>query len=261
MRVLFIGDIVGKTGRNALKKYAPILKEKYNYDILIVNGENSAHGKGINSSTYKDIMSAGVDVITLGNHFFSKKEAASLFKSANEIVRPYNIHPSAVGVGSRVFNIKGFTFRVTNMLGVAFMEEHSPSNPFKAMDEILENSNEVMHIVDFHGEATGEKYAFGLDFDGKLSAVLGTHTHIQTVDSRIFENGTAFISDVGMTGPYNSIIGCKKDEVIFKNRTGLPARFDVAHGTAQICGVILDIDDVNGKSTYIERIYIIDELK
>lgn len=259
MRVLFIGDIVGKVGRNALKKYAPIFKEKYNYDILIVNGENSAHGKGITTSTYKDIMSAGTNIITLGNHFFSKKEAANLFNNATEIVRPYNIHPSAVGQGSRVYNINGYTLRVTNLLGNAFMNEHEPSNPFKALDEIIEKSNELIHIVDFHGEATGEKYAMGWDFDGKVSAILGTHTHIQTVDARIFPNGTAFISDVGMTGPYNSVIGCKPAEVIFKNRTGLPARFDVATGVAQICGVVIDIDETTGKATNIERIYIIDE--
>lgn len=258
MRVLFIGDVVGKVGRNALKKYVPIFKKKYNYDILIINGENVAHGKGINTSTYNQIMECGVDIITLGNHWFSKKEAIHLFKNAENIVRPYNIHPSAAGVGSRTFEIRGHSLRVTNLLGTAFMNEHDPSNPFKALDEIIEKNEHKVHIVDFHAEATGEKYALALDFDGKVSAVLGTHTHIQTVDARIFENGTGYISDVGMTGPYNSIIGCKKEEVIYRNRFNLPTRFDVATGVAQVCAVVLDINEESGKTTNIERIYLID---
>ena len=145
------------------------------------------------------------------------------------------------------------------MLGVAFMNEHDPSNPFVALDEVVAKNENKVHIVDFHAEATGEKYALALDFDGKVSSVLGTHTHIQTVDARIFENGTAFISDVGMTGPYNSIIGCKKEQVIYRNRTGLPTRFDVAEGKAQFCAVVLDIDEESGKTTNIERIYILED--
>lgn len=259
MRILFVGDIVGKVGRNTLKKYQPIMKEKYNYDVLIVNGENAAHGKGINTSTYNQIMECDVDIITLGNHWFSKREAENLFKKVNNIVRPYNLHPSAAGVGSKSFNIRGHKLRVTNMLGVAFINEHDPSNPFVALDEIVSKNEDKVHIIDFHAEATGEKYALALDFDGKVSAVLGTHTHIQTVDARIFENGTGFISDVGMTGPYNSIIGCKKEQVIYRNRTGLPSRFDVAEGKAQFCAVVLDIDEETGRTTNIERIYILED--
>lgn len=256
MKILFIGDIVSEVGRTLLSRLLKSMVHRNNIDFVIANGENAAHGKGINASTYHQIKEAGVDAITMGNHFITKMEPLSFYEGAASLVRPYNISPQAPGIGSRVFDVKGTKVRVTNLLGRVFMPDLQPSNPFDALETIIKNSKEMIHIVDFHAETTGEKYSFGWAFDGYVSAILGTHTHIQTADNRILPSGTAFISDVGMTGPYYSVIGAKKEEVIFRTRTGLPAKFDVAPGEGVFSAVILDIDEITGKARSIERIYL-----
>jgi metallophosphoesterase (TIGR00282 family) len=261
MKILFIGDIYGKAGRMALHKYLPLIKEKYPVDLTILNAENTTHGRGLSIKNYAEIKNAGVDFITLGNHAFDNNEVCTLLKNKPDIIRPLNVKDVYDGDGSKVIKVNDIDVRITNVVGRVHvnMRGLTTLNPFDTVEDIVDFAKEKIHIIDMHAEATGEKYALALDFDGKVSAVLGTHTHIQTVDARIFENGTGFISDVGMTGPYNSIIGCKKEQVIYRNRTGLPARFDVAEGKAQFCAVVLDIDEETGRTTNIERIYILED--
>ncbi len=256
MKILFIGDIVSKPGREALHQHLPHLKEQYAIDFVIANGENSAHGKGISPRIYQELIAEGIDAITMGNHFMSKELPNAFYTNATQLVRPLNIHPSAVGVGSRVFTCKGQTIRVTNLLGRAFMSELAPTNPFDVLDDLLIANHEKIHIIDFHGEATGEKMAFGWNYDGKVSAVIGTHTHVQTADERVLPQGTAFISDVGMSGPYDGVIGAKIENMIVRARTTLPSKYDVAESKGQLNAVVIDIDEQTGKAKTIDRIFL-----
>lgn len=256
MRFLFFGDVVSKPGRQIIAEYLPILKRDYRVDVVIGNGENVAHGNGITPGTYEELLRIGLDVITLGNHFLNGDKSNNFWKNADKLVRPINIHPSAAGEGSRVFEKNGIKFRVTNVLGRAFISVLSPRNPFDALDEVIKNNDARIHIVDIHAEATGEKLALAWNFDGKISAVVGTHTHVQTADARVLPNGTACICDVGMCGPYDGILGVDKDCIIYRTRTGLPAKHNIAEGETQLSAVVLDIDEQTGKARSIERIYI-----
>lgn len=255
MNILFIGDIVSKVGRQMVEKYLPIIKQKYPIDVVIANGENVAHGKGINQATYNKLTALGIDIITMGNHFAAKVETNTFYKNATKMVRPLNIHPSACGVGSRVFDINGQKLRVTNLLGRVFINELNPSNPFDAFDKLLETSNETFHFVDFHAEATAEKIAFAWNYDGKISCVVGTHTHVQTADERVLPNGTGFLCDVGMTGATDGIIGARKEPMIYRVRTGLPAKYEVAEGNGMLNACYITLDE-SGKTTSIKRIYL-----
>lgn len=254
MKILFIGDVVGASGRHYLRDHLAEIKTKYGIDFTIANGENSAHGKGISAASYTELLRAGIQVITMGNHYITKMETDDFYRTADRLVRPYNIAKIAPGVGSRAFMTSFGLIRVTNLLGRVFINSPVADNPFDALEEIIDRSTEKIHIVDFHAETTGEKYAMGYHFDGKVTALVGTHTHIQTADNRLLPDGTAFISDIGMTGPYDSIIGASIAEVIYRTRTGLPARFDVAEGPAVFCAVILDVDETTGRARSIERL-------
>lgn len=254
MKILFIGDIVSSTGRSIVSRYLKDIKNKYEIDFVIANGENAAHGKGITEKMYLELLSYGIDVVTLGNHFLLATESLNVLDRSEKLIRPLNLHSSVPGSGSRVFDVKGYKVRVTNLLGKVFINDLNPSNPFDAIDALLEASNEVIHIVDFHAEATAEKLSLGWYLDGKVSAVIGTHTHVPTADERIFPNGTAYQSDVGMCGPYDGIIGMRKDLVIHKQRTGLPTKFDIEEGDAQLNACVLDIDEASGKTRSIQRI-------
>ncbi len=256
MKFLFLGDIVSKPGREIIHEYLPKIKERYKIDVVIANGENVAHGKGISPSTYQELDELGIDAITLGNHFLFGNQSNAFWEKSNKIVRPLNLHPSSAGFGSRVFEHNGIKYRVTNILGRAFINAGNPANPFDALDDVIAKNNEVIHIVDFHAEATGEKIALGWNYDGKVSALLGTHTHVPTLDYRILPNGTAFCSDVGMCGPYNGVLGVDKDIIIHRTRFGVSNRFEIADGPAQLCGLVLDIDETTGKTKTIERVYI-----
>ena len=256
MKILFIGDIVSSSGRNIINRYLKDIKNKYEIDFVIANGENSAHGKGITEKIYLELLSYGIDVITLGNHFLLATESLNVLDRSERLVRPLNIHSSIPGSGSRVFNVKGHKVRVTNLLGKVFINDLNPSNPFDAIDAVLESSDELIHFVDLHAEATAEKLSIGWYLDGKVSAVVGTHTHVPTADERILPNGTAYLTDVGMTGPYDGIIGTRRDLVIHKQRTGLPTKFDIQEGEAQLCACVIDIDEETGKSRSIFRINI-----
>lgn len=255
MKILFIGDIFGSTGRELIEDNLYQLKNKYQIDFVIANGENAAHGKGITKKIYDEFIFEGINAITMGNHTYAKKEIIDFIDDAPNLIVPYNQLRTLPGVGSRVFNIRGKTIRVTNLLGVAFMNGYN-DNPFIAMDDLLKECSEDFHIVDFHAETTSEKIALSYYLTGKVSAVVGTHTHVQTADEKIIDGKTAFISDVGMTGPLNGVIGCSKDSIIYKMTTGLNHKFEIEDGPGQLCAVIIEFDDLTNMPTSIERVMI-----
>ncbi len=253
MNILFIGDVFGNIGRSMIEEYLPKLKNKYHIDMVIANVENATHGKGLIRKHYDFFLFQGISLMTMGNHTFSKKELLDYIDEADRLIVPYNQPKALPGVGSRVIEIKGKKIRVTNLLGLTFMDGKS-QNPFEAIDELLAEDNSDIHIVDFHGEATSEKIALGYYLDGKVSAVLGTHTHVATADERILKNGTAFQCDVGMTGPYESVIGCETESIIKRYQNGLMSPFTVAGGEGQLCATLLSFD--NHQCTSIKRILI-----
>ncbi|HQI16508.1 MAG TPA: TIGR00282 family metallophosphoesterase, partial [Bacillota bacterium] len=234
MNILFIGDVVGRPGRNYLCTNLKRLVEENNIDFVIINGENSAGGVGITRSTYDELLGMGADIITLGNHSWAKKEVLEFIEDAERLIRPANYPEGTPGKGFRIAEKAGKRIAVINLSGRVFMD--CIDCPFKAADKILnELKNEAdVIIVDFHAEATSEKLAMGWYLDGRVHAVLGTHTHVQTSDERILPGGTAYITDVGMTGPIDSILGVEKETVIRKFITGMPARFEIAGGEVAI---------------------------
>ena len=262
MKILFIGDIVGQIGRRMIKEKVPGLIKKYNIDFVIANGENATHGKGLIRHHYEELIDAGVDVITLGNHYNSKNEILRYLDGADRLVRPLNLLHEFPGEGSALFDIDGVTVRVTNILGSAFINEEVNA-PYLATLELLDTEEQAnIHIVDFHGEATGEKQSYAYAFDGRVSAVLGTHTHVQTNDARILPKGTAFISDAGMTGYYDGVLGFDKDSVVEKLMYGHQSKFALpTEGRGILSGVVIDIDDNTGLANDIFAINVIDELK
>ena len=256
MKILFIGDIVGRVGRRMIREKLPYFVNKYEIDFVIANGENVTHGKGIIKKHYDELIDAGVDVITLGNHYNSKNEITKYLDRVDRLIRPINLRNSFPGEGSALFDLDGITVRVTNILGSAFINEEVNA-PYLAMLDLLETAEPAtIHIVDFHGEATGEKQSFAYAFDGKVSAVLGTHTHVQTNDYQILEKGTAFISDVGMTGFKDGILGCEKSTVIKKIMYGQQSKFEPPEeGKGIFSAVVVDINDITGLAKQIFNIY------
>lgn len=259
MKILFIGDVVGSPGRNALKEYLPKLKSKYRPDVTIVNSENAAAGKGLTKKIYQEIHETGADIMTMGNHTWDKKDIFDFIDDVPNLIRPANFPDSNPGKGYVIKKVGNKKIAVINAQGRVFMP---PSDcPFKKLDEIVKIVKEETPFifVDFHAEATSEKQAIGWYLDGEVSAVVGTHTHTQTADERILPNGTAYISDVGMTGPYDGILGMDRDVIIQRFLTNLPARFEVTTGREQCNGVVIQLDNQTGKATKIERININDE--
>ncbi len=243
MNILFIGDIVGRPGRNYLKKNLPALIAQNSIDFIIANGENTAGGVGITRSTYDELLEMGIDVVTLGNHTWAKKEIFDFIFDAERMIRPANYPEGTPGNGFIVLEKNGVRVAVLNLCGRVFME--CVECPFQTADKTLAKikGRADVVIVDFHAEATSEKQAMGWYLDGRASAVLGTHTHVQTSDERVLPQGTAYITDVGMTGPLDSILGVDKDIIIKKFLTSLPARFEVAEGEAVLGAVIVELDD------------------
>lgn len=257
MKVLFIGDIYGKSGREIVSKHLSSLKREYNIDLVIANGENSAHGKGMTKKVYEDLMNIGIDAFTMGNHFMKNKEILSWLDSVNNIARPLNIGEIVQGKGSVVIDTKKGKVRITNLIGRVFIREFEASNPFEDMDDLLDDSDEIIHIVDIHAEANGEKKSLAYYLDGRVSAVLGTHTHVQTVDNRVLPKGTAYISDVGFCGAYESVLGIEvKDAIAFSKDRDFSSHTP-AVGENEFSAVVLDIDEQSGKARSIDRIYII----
>jgi 2',3'-cyclic-nucleotide 2'-phosphodiesterase len=257
VNIVFIGDVVGKPGRRILAQTLPALRREVGADLVIANGENSAGGFGITPDTLDDLLAAGVDVVTGGNHTWQAREIYTLLDSSPRILRPANYPPGAPGRGSGVFRSSGPTpgaVAVLNLEGRVFMQPlESPFEVAREEAERLRRDAAVI-IVDMHAEATSEKIALGWYLDGRVSAVIGTHTHVQTADERILPEGTAFISDAGMTGPRDSIIGMGRDEVLQRFLTLLPVRFDVAPGPSQLNGVVVEVDERTGRARRIQRV-------
>lgn len=258
MNILCIGDVVGTSGCNALRKHLPNLKKLYNIDVSIVNGENSADGNGILPISAENIFSSGADVVTTGNHVFRRREIYNTLDSNEFLIRPYNFPSSAPGKGITYIDKGRSIVAVINMLGVVYME--NMTDPFlslqMAVEEAKENGANII-VVDFHAEATAEKRAVAFFMDGKVSAFFGTHTHVQTADETILPNGTGYITDVGMTGPAISVLGVKPELAIAKQKDKLPVRFENAEGDCIIGGCIFEVDDKTGICTQVKRILIV----
>lgn len=257
VNILFIGDIVGKPGRQAVSRELHRLVDRYNIDVVIANGENASGGFGITAETARELFACGIHLFTSGNHIWDKKEALEYLKKEERIIRPANYPEGAPGKGSGFVVTPGGTkVAVLNLEGRVFM--NSLDCPFKTADREIAALAAVTSIilVDFHAEATSEKSALGWYLDGRVSAFVGTHTHVQTADERILPGGTAYISDAGMTGAFDSVIGVRKDEPIQKFLSQLPAKFEVAKKDIRLNGVVLTIDESSGKALGIERVNI-----
>src|SRR5664280_2321449 len=257
MKVLFIGDDVGKPGRRAVATLVPKLRQERAIDFVIANGENSAHGAGLTASTVDALLSSGVEVITTGDHVWDQKEIYEVIDRESRLLRPLNFSPSAPGRGSTVVQRDGEpAVGVINLIGRVFM----PNNdcPFRAAEAEVARMRKQTNviIVDLHAEATSEKIAMGRFLDGKVSAVVGTHTHVATADEQILPKGTAYISDAGMCGPHDSVLGRDVNAVLQRFLTQMPQRLEVAEHDVALCGVLIDVDENSGHARSIERIRI-----
>ena len=254
MKILAVGDIVGENGLKKLKEVLPNLKQKENIDFVIVNGENVAGGMGITEKNYKDILLAGTDIVTLGNHTWSKKD---IFNFINEprIIRPANYTKGLPGKGYAILNAGDKKVAVINLIGRVDVNVLS-ENPFKVAASIIEEIKEQADIIiiDFHAEATAEKIALGHYLDGKVTAIFGTHTHVQTADGKVLPNGTGYITDIGMTGPEHSVIGMEIAASIKRLETTLPEKYKLAEGSCMFNGVIFEIDDETNKTINVKAI-------
>lgn len=254
MIVLVIGDIHGKPGRRILREVVPRLRRDTGAGLVIANGENAAGGAGITSEVVREMFGSGVDVITGGNHTWQNREAYETLDAEPHLLRPANYPPGVPGHGSTMLSVDGTAVGVLNLQGRIFMPD--VDDPFRAAraeaDRLRERATVI--VVDFHAEATSEKIALGWYLDGRVSAVIGTHTHVQTADERVLPAGTAYISDVGMTGPRDGVIGMDKDGIIERFLTQLPVRFTVASGPVQLNAVVLDIDETTGHARSIRRV-------
>ncbi len=255
MRLMMIGDVVGSPGRAIFKREIPPLRREFGLDAVIVNAENSAAGSGITAALAKEFFDAGADAITLGDHTWGQKEFISQIDTVERLVRPANFSADCPGKGWRLVTLPTFQFAVVNVQGRVFM--NPVDCPFKAMDRVLnEIPKNVPVFVDFHAEATSEKITMGYYLDGRVTALVGTHTHVQTSDSLVLPNGTAYLTDLGMTGPYVSSIGRDLKPVTKKFVTGIPARFDVASGPSVLEGAVIDFDPTTKKASSIKTLRI-----
>ena len=256
MRLLVVGDVVGRLGRKAFARYTRELKEKYKIDLVMVNGENSAGGKGISRKSLDELYRAGADIVTSGNHVWDNREINGFIDDEPYLVRPANYPEGAQGKGWCIYPFKSANLAVVNMSGRTFMPDMDC--PFQKIEEVLSEIGQEADIIllDFHAETTSEKMAMGFYLDGRVQAVVGTHTHIQTADERILPQGTAYITDLGMVGPWNSVLGVKPEIIIQKFTTCRPVRFDLAEGPAVYSAVVIDIDTNTKKAVSIERVMI-----
>ena len=255
MNILCIGDVVGSAGCCFLEQHLPSIKRQYAVDVCIVNGENSADGNGMTCTSANRLFTCGADVVTGGNHTFRRPEAYDLLEQKNGAMRPANYPATAPGSGVFIVDKGRFQVAVINLLGVVYMEPLAC--PFETLNAILADKDlPVCRIVDFHAEATAEKKALAYYVDGRVSAVFGTHTHVQTADEQILPGGTGFISDVGMTGPIQSVVGIQPELAVSKMRDKLPVRFAVAKGPCMLNAVLLTLDSQTGKTTAIQRLDI-----
>lgn len=252
MRLLFFGDIVGKPGRRGIAELLPVWRQRYAPDAILANGENAAHGLGITPNIAQELFDLGIEALTLGNHTWHHKEIIPYIDQEPRLIRPANYAPGCPGAGYRILNVLDKKLAVISLIGRVFMD--SADCPFRAFDR-LENEIEAdVLFVDFHGEATSEKMAFALYADGRASAVIGTHTHVQTADEQILPGGTAFLTDVGMCGPWRSVIGMEGAVIVNRFLTGMPAKFEVPDSNPVVSAVLIDFDRTNGKALAIQRL-------
>ena len=257
MKILMIGDVVGGPGRKIFQREIPRLRRELGLSAVIVNAENCAAGSGITSALAKDFLASGADASTLGDHTWGQKEFAGQIESCDRLVRPANYASECPGKGWRLITLPTFSFAVVNVQGRVFMG--AVDCPFKAMDRVLnEIPKNVPVFVDFHAEATSEKITLGYYLDGRVTALVGTHTHVQTSDALVLPQGTAYLTDLGMTGPYVSSIGRDLKPVTKKFITGLPSRFDVAEGPCVLEGAVIDFDPVSKRANSIETLRVRD---
>jgi 2',3'-cyclic-nucleotide 2'-phosphodiesterase len=259
VRILFIGDIFGRPGRHIVRERLRELVDRYGVDLVVANGENAAGGFGITPQLAEELLELGIEVITTGNHVWDKREIMDYFETANgggparRVLRPANYPAGLPGWG--VYEGRtgtGVPYAIINLQGRVFMTNND--DPFRAADQLLERIQAKVIVLDFHAEATSEKVAMGWYLDGRVTAVLGTHTHVPTADERILPQGTAYLTDVGMTGPYDSVIGVQKEQIIARFLKNLPMRFEAATGNVKLCGVVIDCDPATGRANSIERV-------
>ena len=259
LRLLFVGDVVGAPGRRLLNARLRALRSEVRADLTVVNGENAAGGAGITVATAAEIFSAGADVITTGNHVWDKKDAVPLLDKNSRVLRPANYPEGTPGTGVAVVEAGGTPVAVVNLMGRVFMPH--VDDPFRAADRIVESLATVTKVVlvDFHAEATSEKTALGWYLDGRVSAVIGTHTHVATADARVLPGGTAYMTDAGMTGPHRSVIGVKAEQAIQRFLTQRPLAYETAEGDVRLCAVVVDVDRASGRASSIERVEVVEE--
>ncbi len=256
MNVVFIGDIVGRVGREAVRQTLPWIREKYRPHLIIANGENAAHGRGLTASIARQLFEWGVDGITMGNHTWDQREIFEFIDDEPRLVRPANLPPGTPGRGYTVVKANGKELAIVNLIGRTYLP---PAEcPFRTVDAILDELQDKCRcvLVDFHAEATSEKIAMGWYLDGRASVVLGTHTHVQTNDARILPGGTAYMTDVGMTGPRDGVLGMQREPVMHRFLTGLPARFEVAEGKWLLNALFAEIDETTGRTVQIRAIRV-----
>ncbi len=256
MKILAVGDIVGESGVRKLKEELPKIKKEKNIDFVITNGENSAGGMGLTEKNFKDIMDAGTNVVTMGNHTWGKKDIFKFIDNPN-LLRPANYPKGVVGKGLGIYECKGKKIAVMNFLGRVDLNILT-ENPFVLVKEMVEDIQDKvdMIFIDFHAEATAEKIAMGRFLDGKITALFGTHTHVQTADEQILPNGTAYITDLGMTGPKESVIGMNIQASLKRFETTLPEKYKLAEGDCMLNAVIFDINEESNKVINLERVFI-----
>jgi hypothetical protein len=255
MKILFIGDIVGEPGRQAMRELLPKIVKRERIDFVVANGENTAGGSGITPMIVDELLGYGVDVITSGDHIWKRKEILDRIAEDARLLRPANYPRETPGFGATVVTSKsGVEVGVINLIGRVFMQAvECPFKTVRAEVDKMKNKTRII-VVDIHAEATSEKVALGWFLDGTVSAIIGTHTHIQTADEKILPKGTAFLSDAGMTGPYDSVIGRKKEAVLNRFITQMPTKFEMAEGDIQLHGAIIDVDEKTGRAESIKRV-------
>jgi metallophosphoesterase (TIGR00282 family) len=262
LKILFIGDIFGRPGRTVVKERLSGLVKQHSIDLVIANGENAAAGFGITPQLAEELFDLGIDVLTSGNHIWDKREIIDYFKSANgdpysparRLLRPANYPPGMPGWGVYQGRKKDVGYAVMNLQGRVFMA--SNDDPFRMADQLLKEIKAKVILVDIHAEATSEKMAIGWYLDGRVSTVVGTHTHVPTADERVLPGGTAYITDVGMTGPYDSVIGVKKELIVEKFLNNMPVRFEAGTGDVRLCAIVVDCDETTGHAREIKRVML-----
>jgi 2',3'-cyclic-nucleotide 2'-phosphodiesterase len=263
MQILFIGDIFGSAGRRIVREHLGHVVERNKVDLIVANAENSAGGFGVTPAIADELFDLGCEVLTTGNHVWDKREIIDYFNSVNgdstgrarRVLRPANFSEGVPGIGwYEGVTRNGQSYAVINLQGRVFMQDND--DPFRKADALLEQIKSKVILVDFHAEATSEKVALGWYLDGRVTALLGTHTHVPTADNRVLPKGTAYQTDVGMSGPYDSVIGVDKDQIVQKFLTGLPVRFEAAKGDPRLCAALIACDEKTGRAHSIERIML-----